>query len=72
MTTLSDQQRIHEFRRRRTKNMASPYSRQVCTEQGLSLRREGKRKEGKGKEGKGKEGKGREGRIKRRGIVPTC
>jgi len=42
--------------------MDSPYSRQVCTEQGLALGREGTGREGKGREEKGREGKGREGK----------
>jgi len=72
MTKLSGRQRIHESRQNRTKNMDSPYSRQVCTEQGLALGREGTGREGKGREGKrreekrrggkGREGKGREGK----------
>jgi len=33
--------------------MDSPYSRQVCTEQGLALGREGTGREGKGREEKG-------------------
>ena len=68
MTKLSGRQRIHESRQNRTKNMDSPYSRQVCTEQGLALgilrtgrEEEGKVREEKRREGKGREGKGREG-----------
>ena len=53
MTKLSGRQRIHESRQNRTKNMDSPYSRQVCTEQGLALGREGTGREGKGREEKG-------------------
>ena len=62
MTKLSGRQRIHESRQNRTKNMDSPYSRQVCTEQGLALGGEGTGREGKGREEKRREGKGREGK----------
>ena len=72
MTRLSGRQRFHESRQNRTKSMDSPYSRQVCTEQGLALGREGTGREGKGREEKRREGKGRAPDSSGRDTVDFC